>query len=125
MTDIEEVGFIYDNVNEKVKCTVCISDDDQKLNNQNPGVFIYSLADGLDFTKTDKLPRNFINLKKSLKRHILESQVHCSILKKEKERHEADLALTAKNREAGINIGRIAMKNYLQGRPSMDFENDI
>ena len=127
MEDFEGIGFIYDELDEKVKCTVCKSennqdnDDDKKL----IGVFKYSLLDGLNFTKNEKLSRKFINLKKSLKRHLLESNLHCSMLKKEQEKQEEELALISKNKEAGLNIGKIAIKNYIRGRPYTDFENDI
>ena len=127
MEDFENIGFEYDQESQKVKCTVCMSDDNQ-TNNDCPitiGVFKYSPLDGLNFNKEEKMSRNFTNLKRSLKRHILKGQGHCFKLKEKMKKEEADLALISKNKIAGLNIGKIAMKNYLQGRPLTDFENDI
>ena len=43
----------------------------------------------------------------------------------EKERKAAECESITKNRKAGLNLGRAAMKNFLQGRPYTDHENDV
>ena len=127
MEEIQGIGFEYDEENEKVRCKLCERKPGSVPNTPTniSGEFRYSLAAGLSFDENEKLSRSFINLKAHLKAHILRSKSHCLSLMEEKERNAAECELVSKNRKAGINLGRAAMKNFIQGRPYTDFENDV
>ena len=122
--EIEGLGFKFDDENHKVKCVVCdILPPGEKPS--STGEFGYNPSSGLAFNETEKLSRNFINLKANVKSHILKSKIHCSNLEKERKKVDADCELASKNRKAGLNLGRAAVKNYLLGRPFTDYEKDV
>ena len=66
--------------------------------------------------------RKFVNLKKSIKRHIQSSKSHSAVLEEEVLKKEAEKKLSNKNHAAGMNLGRLCMKSYIFGRPYQDYE---
>ena len=58
-------------------------------------------------------------------RHIASSKTHTEVVLEIRAKEEADRELKSKNQLAGINLGRICMKNYILGRPDTDYENDV
>ena len=70
------------------------------------------------------MSREFINLKKNLKRH-LSTKSHRERILEERDKKEREDKLNNKNIEAGMNLGRLAMKCFLLGRPYTDFETNV
>ena len=124
--DIEGIGFKYDEENMKVKCVLC---DSSQVDSDKPasysGEFKYNSQDGVKFDEKSKMSRNFINMKAHLKAHILRNKTHSLQLEIQTQKNAAECELVSKNRKAGLNLGRAALKNYIQGRPYSDFENDV
>ena len=119
MAEILSSGFSYDEDDSMVKCSVC----DQVT--ASSGKFFYDANEGLEFDDDEYLPRNFTNLKKSIVKHIKNSKSHTNALKDVAEKEKAVNKIINKNRQAGLNLGRACMKNYLLGRPYTDFEMDV
>ena len=116
MDQILQCGFTYDKEDSgKVICSVC----------QDRGEFIYPQENGLTFKDNIFLPRPFCNLKKSLVRHISDSKCHANFIRDKKEQDQLELSIKSLNYQAGMNLGRICMKNFILGRPYMDYESDV
>ena len=114
VSDIEELGFEYSDEEKKFSCRVCKDAD--------YGEFGF---DKEDENYERKIGRKFINLKKSLKRHLLISKAHAAVLLEEEQKREAESKLSNKNMEAGMNLGRLCMKSFIFGRPYTDFETNV
>lgn len=120
MDQILQSGFIYDKDTSKVICSVC--EDKGKCDS---GEFLYPSEHGLSFEQNEFLPRIFCNLKKSVVRHIHISKTHIEAIRDLKEKERQEKLFETKNQHAGMNLGRICMKNYILGRPYTDYESDV
>ena len=117
--EILSCAFLYDmEETGKIVCNLCNESDV----NAKSGVFIYDKELGLCFQKAELLPAEFRNMKRSIQRH-LQSTSHMDSLIDKKEKLAAQVK--TKNELAGMNLGRLCMKNYIMGRPYSDFENDV
>ena len=126
MEEVEGIGFTYNEDSFKVICTLCEEGDSQQsATSSTSGEFKYNPTHGLNFNQKEKISRPFINLKAHLKAHILNNKSHSSNLSKQAEMNAAECELLPKNRQAGLNLGRAAVKNYIHGRPYLDYENDV
>ena len=67
----------------------------------------------------------FSMLKMSLIRHIQTRKAHSQMIRDKKEQERLASDLKNKNQVAGMNLGRLCMKNYILGRPYSDYENDV
>ena len=76
MKDITDSGFSYDEENGNISCSVC---EDKSA----CGEFSYSAKEGLEFDDEHYLPREFLNLKKSVVRHIKVYKSHKDALKEQ------------------------------------------
>ena len=127
MVEVEGIGFEYDDEDCKLKCVLCDQSTRENTDNVNAtsGEFKYSPVDGLVFHSKEKMSRNFINLKSHVKAHILKNKSHCLKLDEKYKKEAAKSEVYSKNRKAGLNLGRAAVKNYIHGRPYTDFVNDV
>ena len=116
MVDILEAGFEYDDKADIVTCVIC---EDRSTE------FFYSSEHGLEFEDDEKLSREFVNLKSHIIRHLRTSKTHINALLEIEERERLSSELRSKNHQAGLNLGRICMKNYHLGRPYTDYEYDV
>lgn len=123
--ELQAIGFNYDEESSKLKCVLCDLSLDASDSTKPRGIFSFSSSEQSSFTAKEKLSRNFINLKASVKKHIMTSKSHCVNLERENEKYAAECELESKNRKAGLNLGLAAMKNYVLGRPYTDYENDV
>ena len=115
LEELEQLGFLYDKEKHVLSCILCKDAD--------YGEFEY--AEVVDSGSGDgKMSRKFINLKKSVKRHICQSKSHSNILVEEAKKKAAEDRLKYKNYEAGMSLGRLCMKSYTLGKPYMDYEID-
>ena len=87
--------------------------------------FYYPAFSGVEFSEDEYLPKEFSSLKRNILRHIASSKSHTEVVMEIKAKEKADRELKSKNLLAGINLGRICMKNYILGRPDTDYENDV
>ena len=118
MGEILKAGFMFDEENSSVFCSVCVGEAaDAK--------FSYDSIHGLEFPSDEYIPRDFSNLKKNVLRHIVNSKTHTNAVKDIEKREKAANDLKSKNTIAGLNLGRACMKNYSLGRPYTDFESDV
>ena len=113
--DIEELGFVYSEDEKKLVCRIC--------QDAEYGEFGYDTTEETNF-EDKKMGRKFVNLKKSIKRHIQSSKSHSAVLEEEVQKKEAEKKLSNKNHDAGMNLGRLCMKSYIFGRPYQDYETD-
>ena len=74
--ELSSCGFVYNDFSEEVMCTVCCPETESKEETVSNSTFKYEILNGLKFPKDAKLPRQFVNLKRSIKRHIEESKTH-------------------------------------------------
>ena len=119
MQEVLEAGFMYDRYSGFVTCTVCSEDS------RVAGKFYYSAHQGLEFDDDEYIPRDFSNLKRSLTRHIVDSKAHLDAITDIRAKEKAKANLKSKNRQAGLNLGRLCMEKYLKGRPYTDYETDV
>jgi hypothetical protein len=115
MKELEKLGFFYDDEQELLSCFVC--------KDCEYGEFEYEKSEGLSF-EDGKMSRKFINLKKSVKRHICKSKSHSDVLQDIAKKEAAELKIKSKNFEAGMNLGRLCIKSYKLGKPYQDYEID-
>ena len=118
MPEILEAGFEYEEDSGLLSCTVC-------RDSKGGGTFYYSAAHGLEFDESEYLPRDFSNLKKSIIRHIEDSKSHFDAISDIRTKEKAKKDLISKNRQAGMNLGRLCMEKYIRGRPYTDYETDV
>ena len=85
--------------------------------------FFYDVANGDDFDKN--LPRVLRNVKSAIKRHIVESQLHCDAVKFETERSQEEEARARHSKRAGLSLGRLAYAMLFRGRPLFHFTMDV
>ena len=126
LKELLELGFTYESDSSELRCMIC-----QDANKANPemttdqGIFTYRKDLEKEFEDREFLPREFINLKKSIKRHLTDSVTHKKNTQAEEQRKAERSLLEKKNEKAGMNLGRLCMKLFLKGRPYTDFEDDI
>ena len=128
LKELIDLGFIYDDNTSELMCFVCHQSCDSKSTNSTgptDGVFTYPHDIKQNFDDHENLPRAFINLKKSVKRHFIDSISHQKNVKTEEERRAKQRLLENRNENAGMNLGRLCMKLYLKGCPYADFEDDV
>ena len=118
MKVILDSGFSYDSESEILSCSVC---EDSVAS----GEFLYSPEEGLEFKEDEFLPREFINLKRTVCRHIQQSKSHTEAVKTQAEKGDEANRLKSKTYQAGMNLGRACMQGYLLGRPFTDYESNI
>ena len=115
--DLEKLGFKYNG--SIISCSVCDPDGDQVA-----GLFTYDEELGVQFEDEFMLPREFVNLKASLKRH-LGRKTHMEVVKANDEKEKEAIKMQSKNHKAGINLCNVCMKNFKLGRPYTDYEVDV
>ena len=133
LKELVDLGFTYDSNTSELACVVCHQSCDsnnansgtEKATGPTDGVFTYPYDLDQNFDDHEYLPRAFINLKKSVKRHLIDSISHQKNVKAEEERKAKQSLLEKKNENAGMNLGRLCMKLYLKGRPYSDYEDDV
>ena len=81
MKVIIDSGFSYDSETEILSCSVC---EDSVAS----GEFLYSPEEGLEFKEDEFLPREFINLKRTVCRHIQQSKSHAEAVKTQAEKED-------------------------------------
>ena len=89
------------------------------------GVFNYSSEAGLQFDDDEYISKEFSNLKVSIVKHIQNSKTHVSSIMDREEKERLANELHNRNHQAGLNCGRLCMKNYHLGRPYSDYEYDV
>ena len=133
LKELEDLGFTYESDSSELKCVVCQCHDPKKANpttekttalTKDQGIFTYPNNLENDFKDQQFLPREFTNLKKSIKRQLTDSITHKNVKAEEERKAERGL-FEKKNKKAGMNLGRLCIKLYLKGRPYTDYENDI
>ena len=112
--DIEQKvpEFEYFEQDEKFKCVVC----DETFSYQN------SLQN--DFTD-EKLSMKFRNLKKNLKSHIKESFKHSTAIRNAATQETLEAKEDCRNRQIGMNLGRLSYGLLYKGRPNSDFPDQV
>eukprot|EP00794_Sanderia_malayensis_P014467 gene14467-15971_t len=126
LNELLELGFTHESDSSELRCMIC-----EDANNVNPekttdhGIFTYENDLEKDFESREFLPREFINLKKSIKRHLTDSVTHKKNVQAEEQRKAERNLLERKNEKAGMNLGRLCMKLFLKGRPYTDYEDDV
>ena len=118
MAKLMEAGFTFDSKLNILTCSLC-------TDSRAGGQFSYDAAQGVDFGDDQLLPKDFASLKRNAIRHISEAKSHIQALVDQDLKLKAEKELESKNRLAGMNLGRLCMKNYLLGRPYTDYESDV
>ena len=90
--DLEKLGFKYNG--SIMSCSVCDPDDDQVA-----GLFTYDEEIGVEFENEFMLPREFVNLKASLKRH-LGTKTHLEVVKANDVKEKEAIKMQTKNHKA-------------------------
>ena len=105
----EKLDFRFDEERENLVCNIC------------DGTFKYT---GQHEFKDENLSVAFKNLKKHVKAHLL-SQKHQSKVSENQQEKERKKELLSRNRQAGLNIGRLVYKNVALRQAKRDFEVDV
>ena len=126
LKELLELGFTYESDSSELRCIIC--QDASKANSEmatDRGIFTDAKDLEKDFEDREFLPRELINLKKSIKRHLTDSVTHKKNTEAEEQRKVERGLFEKKNEKAGMNLGRLCMKIFLKGRPYTDFEDDV
>ena len=105
----EKLDFKYDESKESLCCNICEAS------------FKYQ---GQHEFKDEILSEAFRNLKKRVKTHLL-TQKHQNKVVENQQEEEKKKVFVSRNRQAGLNIGRIVYKNIALRQAKRDFEIDI
>lgn len=124
MDKILSCGFSYNKDTETVTCSIC-NDGEHSGLQEKTGQFVYAKENGMSFEETDFLPRKFSMLKKSLVRYIQTRKAHSLKIRDKEEKEMLANEWKNKNQVAGMNLGRLCMKNFILGRPYSDYEYDV
>ena len=87
------------------------------------GQFQYDFSLGVDFNKTNQ-PAAFVNLKKSIVKHI-STPAHSHNVVTQEEESEQMLKQQAKEQSIGITLGKQAYRTLKYTRPFSDYEVDV
>ena len=118
-------GLIVDDDNELLLCDVCNSCESSNASlRSRPGSFHYDFSLGTDFTATNQ-PTQFVNLKRSVSRHITQRKTHLNIVAEKEEDNEKRRKMQAKQQTVGVTVGKQVYKALKLGRPFADFETDM
>ena len=93
LKELTDLGFTYDSNTLELTCVICHRGCDSpnaKSTGPTDGVFTYPYDLDQNFDDHENLPRAFINLKKSVKRHLIDSIAHQENVKAEEERQNKD-----------------------------------
>ena len=71
------------------------------------------------------VPTVFSSLKRNVVRHDHSSKSHTDAIAEIEERKQKESELKSKYVVAGLNLGRLCVKNYLLGRPYTDYQSDV
>ena len=123
-----ENNFSIDILKNIVTCDICVDDLYSCLGGyeKQAGIFSFDFGSYLALSDLErKQVRIFINLKKSLLRHMLESQTH-QLLKDKKEKELEDMKKKEKrNTEIGLNLFRLRYNGIKQGDSYRNFEQAV
>eukprot|EP00794_Sanderia_malayensis_P006751 gene6751-7509_t len=103
LNELLELGFTYESDSSELRCVIC-----EDANNVSPekttdhGIFTYENDLEKDFESREFLPREFINLKKSIKRHLTYSVTHKKNVQAEEQRKAERNLLERKNEKAVV-----------------------
>ena len=103
-------------------CDACSNDASVRLR-CSAGLFNYDFALGIDFAESNQ-PVGFINLKKSIARHIAAETHQANLVRIGKE-SEHSRKWAAKQQSIGITVGKQAYRLLKYGRPFADFKVDL
>ena len=118
--DLKELGFSFHESKGYFLCDICSKFDSEKT----PKI-TFEYNGPKEFTEKEKVLRQFINLKKTLKRHLTTSINHKECLMKNSKTEEEKVKTTSINEEVGMRIGRNCYFLFYKGRPYIDFEDMI
>ena len=107
--------------NNVLVCEICDSDDHG--GDSRHGKFAYDFLLGVHFTDNNQ-PRAFINLKKSVARHIVDT-AHQQNMNKLGQENEQNQRFQKGQKAIGLIVGTQAYKLLKQCRPYSDFETDM
>ena len=111
--------------NNHFTCLLCQNFHGNPSGKSKKYSFFYDENSSIDFENLKILPREFRNLKMSLKRHITDSELHCEAAVSEKKRTK-DAEIKQKNSvTAGLALGLLAYAILHRGRPLSDFTMDV
>ena len=119
--------LVVEEETRSILCELCFVDKEAKGAN-TPGYFQLAVDDedtDMDLDDPKKiLDRNFINLKKSIKRHFNTNQ-HLNNWESWKKSHDEKIALVKRNHEVGMRIARICYVEYKEGNSKRHFETEV
>ena len=102
LAEIYEFGFSYDDTDKTLICNACA-----KYSSNTSIKFSYDVDAGTHFDSKDKLPRSFVNLKKTLKRHVLTS-FHVNLIHEIELKKAGEHKYSTRLHDVGMKVGRVA-----------------
>ena len=110
-----DLGFTYDSNTSELTCVYMspkLRFNEYELNRANRWrIYVYPYDLDQNFDDHENLPRAFIYLKKSIKRHLIDSTSHQKNVRAEEERKSKQRLHETKNEHAGMNLGRLCIKH--------------
>ena len=125
---LDQHKFTIDTSRNIILCDICTEDPCQIVGgyDNRAGIFQYDFAANNPMSEIlSSQARPFLNLKKSIARHISDSQTHANLKeKKERDIKEAN-AREARNHEIGLHLFRLRYLGIKQGDSYLNFENSL
>ena len=125
---LEENNFTIDTNKNLILCDICTEDPYHIVlgYDNKAGIFQYDFAAHNTMSEImSSQARPFLNLKKSIARHISDSQTHSNLKeKKERDIKEAK-AREARNHEIGLHLFRLRYLGIKQGDSYLNFKNSL
>ena len=129
LVNLKELRFSFDPDAEQFTCDLCSENPDlvRNLYDRRRGIFTFDIASYYAnvHLESGKQPRNFINLKKDLSRHIQSSQIHLQLKEKAEEEKKIESQKQSRNQRIGLNLFNIRYNGILHGASYLNFETDV
>ena len=125
----KELGFNFDSEAEQFTCSICIQDPEPtlRLRDGKVGIFSFDVVsyDRDVSVEPSKQPRNFLNLKKNLAKHLQKSQIHLKLKEKVLMEEKLEHQKQSRNEKVGMNLFNIRYNGVIHGSSYLNFEEDV
>ena len=111
-----------------VVCDICVDDPYSNLGGMHvkqAGIFNFDFEAYFSITELNCQARSFVNLKKSILRHLTESQTHQSLMEKLEDDLKQSKFKEKRNHDIGMHLFRLRYNGIKQGDSYLNFEQAI
>ena len=129
MEMIQELGYKFYEEESVIICVDCSQASTPSVSqiSKKVGVFSFDLASYMLELENDpnKQPRIFLNIKKKIAEHELNSQFHNNLKEKKHLQEKVDKERQSRNERIGLNLFNLRYTGIMNGKSLLSFERDV